>query len=397
MSNFSEAAASAVRSGLCQVLAVPEYINDSLDRVGFFPFTEARRAIPDFWRNFLCDTPAPDPNPPPFTGGQCSALYTVKGVVLTYSATQCISNNTNFNFGNYWGPIENPIVVRNGTGAQGKLFDLEFTNYGRGSFPTSIPQRTSLFVGGAGLSCPDVTLVSFSPTRVDGLPDNCGDPDPVYRELEPSDVTVNTNITFQNSLGVTVVIPVVLVYARAQVFANAQIVIPFTLNLSGGVAFQGNVNLDGTVNFNFAPSGSGSVPKDPRKCDCGDISFPDGETGEDPTDSDQPDEPERDKERVIKGVLVTVTQISAIKATQISQDENPNIFAPSLGYVNFLCRVGSIAGGWTVDLPVKNRRCLIQCPWDDGAVEVRGTPQPGVTWVLTPVYGYAGQPVEYVQ
>lgn len=397
MSNFSEALAGAARSGLCQVLAVPEYINDTLERVGFFPFDEARRAVPDFWRNLLCDTPAPDPNPSPFTGGQCSALYTVQGAVRTYSPTQCIAATTPFNFGNYWGPIESVGIERAGTGQQGKLYNFRFVNYGNGSFPMSIPQTTSLFVGGSGESCPDVTLLSFNPIRVDGLPDNCGNPDPEYRDLEPEDVTVNTAITYQNSLGVEVTIPVTLIYARAQVLALGDVIIPFTLQLSPTVAFNGSVSLGGTVNIYTAPTGPGTTPKDPRKSPCDDIPLPDGEVPEDPTDSDQDPEPDRNSQKVIKGVLVTVNSVENIRASVITQDENPDIYAPSLGFVNFLVRVGTISAGWTTDIPVKNRRHLIQCPWDEGALEVRGTPQPGVVWTLTPVFGYAGRPVEYVQ
>lgn len=367
-----------------------------LDRVGFFPFTEARRAVPDFWRNLLCDTPAPAPNPPPFTGGQCSALYTVKGSAQTFSPTQCIPSNTPFNFGNYWGPIGSPTVVRAGSGQQGKLYNLQFSNYGNGSFPMSIPQTTSLFVGGAGNSCPDVTLQSFTPTRVDGLPDNCGNPDPIYRPVQPGDVTVNQDVTYDNSQGATVTIPVVLVYARAQVDVDANITIPFTLNLTPTINFSGTVNLNGEVNIGTVPNGAGTRPKDPRKGDCGDIPETTEPPPDDPTDSEQPSQSERDREETIIGVLVTVTTLSNERASLIVQDDNPDIYAPSLGHVQFLCRTGDTSAAWTSDQPVKNRRNLIPCQWSLGAIAVRGTPQPGVTWTLTPIRGYAGVPVEYV-
>lgn len=231
---------------------------------------------------------------------------------------------------------------------------------------------------------------------MDNQPDTCGDPDPDYEDLEPGDVTINQDITYNNSAGVSITIPVVLVYARANIDATANITIPFTANINGELEVTGNVNLDGTVNINIGSAGGGDAPKDPRKSPCDDIALPDGEVDEDPTDSDQPPQPDRDAEKVIKGVLVTVTALSNERASTIVQDENPDIYVPSLGHVQFLCRVGETSAAWTSDIPVKNRRNLIQCPWDWGAIDVRGTPQPGVTWQLTPIVGYVGQPVEYV-
>lgn len=91
---------------------------------------------------------------------------------------------------------------------------------------------------------------------------------------------------------------------------------------------------------------------------------------------------------MIIGVLVTTTEINAgTSLTQIFQEEaNPDVWAPNLGYVNFLIRVSADKYGWTVDQPVKNRRHLIPCPWPQGAVSVAGTPRPGVSWDLQPIY-----------
>lgn len=383
MSNFLDAAGQAARSGVCSLLGLPNYVNDMIERVGFPAYNNPLVAIPNFWRNALCDTPPPNPNPSPFAGGQCEIFYNVSyRFIFTRN-----SDNQQFDISGERVGLRGPISQSTGQVAEQFVLIANTSDQGAVVLTGANNQTNTIN---------EARILSVTPTNPSDI-DNCGDPNPEYEDLEPGDTTFNTNITFNNALGVAVIIPVVFVYARAQILANGQLIIPFTLNLSGGVAFQGSVSLDGTVNFNFVPSGSGTAPKDGRKCDCGDISLPDGEVEEDPTDSDQPDQPDRDETKVIKGVLVTVTQISDIKATAIAQDENPDIYAPSLGYVNFLCRIGRTSGGWTVDLPVKNRRCLIQCPWDDGAVEVRGTPQPGVTWVLTPIYGYAGQPVEYVQ
>lgn len=396
MSNFSEALADAARGGLCQVLSVPEYINDTLDRIGFFPYTEARRAIPDFWRNLLCDTPAPAPNPPAFTGGQCSARYRILGETFNYPNSQCIGNSSPFDFGAWWGPITGVSVVVDGSFANGRNFSLQFTSFGNLSFPKSIPETTRLFVGSSFNGCPNVRLDAFNPERIDGLPDNCGDPPPDYDPVTPPDVTVPRDVTYENSQGVTVTIPVVFVYARAQLDVDANITIPFTLNIAPNISFAGTVNFNGEVNIGTTPTGEGTPAKDPRKGDCDDIAIPTEPVPTDPTDSNPPPQPDRDREEVIKGVLVTVAELSNERASLIVQSDNPDIYVPSLGHVQFLCRVGDTSAAWTSDQPVKNRRNLIPCPWPDGAIAVRGTPQPGVTWTLTPIRGYAGSPVEYV-
>lgn len=383
MSNFLDAATSAVRNAGCQLLGVPTYINDTLQRLGFFPFDAARRAIPDFWRRALCDTDAPDPEPPPFTGGQCPTTYRVTvRRAFRQNTTGNQQNQTGLAAGNFLGPLRQE---RRQVGNNLVLFVIDGNGQETATFSVNNQTNTVLFLGIDGA------------TRLDGQPDDCGDPEPEYDPVEPGDVTYETNITYDNSSGVSVTIPVVLIFARAQLTANANITIPFTLNLTPTLNVTGNLGLDGTVNFNFGGGNSTSLPKDPRKGDCGDIPLPDGEVPEDPTDSDKEPQKERDREVVLKGVLVTVNSLEGFRATQLMQNENPDIYVPNLGFVNFLVRVGEISGGWTGDIPVKNRRHLIECPWSDGAIDVKGTPQPGVTWTLTKVFGYAGTPVEYVQ
>lgn len=383
MSNFLDAAAQAARSNVCTLLGLPSYVNDMIERVGFPAYNNPLVAIPNFWRNLLCDTQGPDPNPPPYVGGQCP----------------CVSYRVDFEYTNGVGqrvsvrsiPLTGPIL---GIGVRDVPGTREaFISHGlcSGGVQTGTQQTTVL-----------VTAVIGSPAivgviRPDGQPDDCGDPEPVYEDLTPEDVTFDVDITFNNSSNVETTIEGTIIYARAQVLAVGAIIIPFTLQLSPTAVFSGTVNLNGEVNIYPVPNGTTTAPKDPRKSPCSDIPLPDGEVPEDPTDSDKEPDGDRDRKKVIKGVLVTVNTLGDIRATSILQDENPDIYAPNLGFVNFLVRVGTVSAGWTPDIPVKNRRCLIQCPWDDGAIDVKGTPQQGVGWTLTPIFGYAGVPVEYVQ
>lgn len=102
--------------------------------------------------------------------------------------------------------------------------------------------------------------------------------------------------------------------------------------------------------------------------------------------NEKPDSDEPREQPVIRGVIVTTTNVAGnSKATIIGQGDNPDVYAPYLGLISFYIDVGGNKA-WTSDIPVKNRRQFIACPWVGGAVDVRGTPIPGVTWTITPCY-----------
>lgn len=396
MSNFTDALSDAARSAACQLLGLPQYLNDMTTRLSGGLFTPPLSQIPNLWRNALCDTEAPEPNPPPFTGGQCSAIYTLSALMERAQNSACDRQQAVRPIGNFWGPIGAPSLVESPSGTNQNQMSVRFSNFGSGGFPMSIPQTSTVPVWDTDSRCAPGLLLSLNAVRADGNPDNCGNPDPVYEDLEPEDVTINREVTYNNNLNIPVTIPVVFVFARATLDVDANVTIPFTLNLTPTLNITGNLNVDGTVNFNFGGGSTTTLPKDPRKRDCGDIPRTDDDPPEDPTDSDKDPQKDRDREEVIIGVLVTVTELENERASLIVQVDNPDIYAPSLGHVQFLCRVGDTSAAWTSDQAVKNRRNLIPCPWRDGAIAVRGTPQPGVTWTLTPITGYAGVPVEYV-
>jgi len=382
MSNFTDALADGARSGLCQLLGLPQYLNDMTTRLSGGTFTPFLGGIPNLWRRALCDTDAPPPNPPPFNGGQCGGLYNIR---FRRRFTSNATGNTNDQTLNAVNPMTGPISqVRRRVGDNDVL--VAIGGGGAEQILTSVNAVTN--------NIEILSIVQVIP--VGGFPDNCGDPSPEYDPLEPEDTRIPRDITYNNNLNVPVIVPVVFVYARAQIDVDANITIPFTVEFSPTLNITGNINVDGSVNFNFGGGTATTRPKDPRKGDCGDIAEPSDQVPIDPTDSDQPPQPDRERDEVIKGVLVTVTSLSNERASLIVQDDNPDIYAPSLGHVQFLCRVGDTSAAWTSDQPVKNRRNLIPCPWTDGAIAVRGTPQPGVTWTLTPIRGYAGVPVEYV-
>ena len=85
--------------------------------------------------------------------------------------------------------------------------------------------------------------------------------------------------------------------------------------------------------------------------------------------------------------LVRTTAIEDTRrASEISQETVPNIFAPNLGYLNFQIRLASGESCWTADIPIKNANQLIPCPWEGGAVNVVANPATGFTVAVTPLF-----------
>lgn len=229
--------------------------------------------------------------------------------------------------------------------------------------------------------------------RVDGLPDDCGTAPIVPPNTPPPprpDIVV-----YNDDDGVEINVPITINWGFAYIDADLVITVPVNVTFNNDFGFNLTLRFDGPefnfnfpvdADFNFYPPGAEPPPGGPPP------TLPPGSDPPPPppgAPTDPPPPPARPEERrVIIGVLVTTTEINAgTSLTQIFQEEaNPDVWAPNLGYVNFLIRVSADKYGWTVDQPVKNRRHLIPCPWPQGAVSVAGTPRPGVSWDLQPIY-----------
>lgn len=337
-----------------------------------------------------CNREPPDPPPPGFTGGQCPILYTVnvQWVRKAVIAFQCVDSGTEFGQQFFVpGPIKGLTVELSDGGAG--LYIL----HGAGG-----AQRRQVYFYTGTTECP-AQFVSYSITSVQpppGVPDDCGDPEPVIPPPAPNFNITNIDITYTNNDGLDITIPAVFIFARANVNLKGEITVPVRLDFSGGrIQIGGDYNLNtGDINLNFGNSNynRNGLPN------------PDGYEP-DPTLPDVPpdvpddvpnpprDESEGETTRILRACIVT-TSVVPNDITEIFQSSNPNIFAPNLGYVQFAINVnGRIA--WTSDIPVKNKRNFIVVPWEGGATQVRGTPRPGVTWVITPVYALVEDVVEF--
>lgn len=222
-------------------------------------------------------------------------------------------------------------------------------------------------------------------------------PPPTYN---PGDWTGTTNINFTYIDGLDLTIPVAFFIGLAKIDINGELVVPVNLD------FSPNINIDPTFDFNIdvhIPIGGGEPrvlppnkgpstgpdpgnPPVPRPDDFEPVPQPPSKPPSVP-DPGNPTKPDTTEYCVIRAAVVTTTSVSdRASPTIIGQDQNPDIYAPSLGYINFAYRFGNGSVAWGEDLPVKNLRQFFEVSWPAGAVDVKGTPKPGILWSITPIW-----------
>lgn len=381
MVDFGQAIRDYVRFGYCSSLGniatFGEIFGGGGSGIGEFGINAAR-----FLHNQFCNAPPPVDPDPPFAGGQCPVLYNVNCIMTRVSGS---TQNPFSVSGQAYGPIRGATFRNIGSNVT-QLIVLGSPNgsnttgeYGIGSVATNF-------------GSPDTNVNGFtvaSVSRADSAPDTCGNPDPVIPPYTPGDNTVNNNVTYVDNEGNNVTIPVVIAFGYAKIDANANINIPFTLNLdvTPTANITGNLNLNtGDVTYNAnnpsLPTSDCNPNSDAFEPDPNLPSNPVDVPDEEPDPTPDPDKPQYRK--LLKAVIVTVGETSPQSST-VFQETNPDVFVPDLGLVSFQISVSG-RSGWTEDIRVKNKRQFIPCPWYGGATAVRGTPRPGSTFTLTPVY-----------
>lgn len=385
MTSFADSIRAGVKRGLCSVISTVDTatalirrkaVGDVLDDVSF----------PAFLNRLVCDRDMPPTvPPPPFTGGQCcDAAYQV---TWTYTAR----NKTT---GDIRGPFNGGTLL-----GLGKIV----------SFDIREPRSNLVFLletcNGAAREEPKGELVlegeeaeGFSLTSVTAYDGNvsgdCGDPPPLLKPLPPGWNTYGDDISYTNNEGVDITVPFVAAFGYADIDVNGSLSIPVKVDV-GGIKVDVNFNLNtGDIQFfptnNYPSRKPGNQPTDYSP-------LPGTELPEYPDNLPLPlpdiDEEDKDTEPVIVGAVVTALSVDNSKISTLFQDDNPSIKIPSLGHISFLCRVGFMESAWTRDIPVKNVRNIIECPWPGGAIRVAGTPQPGVQWEITPLYSRKNSPI----
>lgn len=375
-----------------------------------FPISQRLEAFSNAAR-LICNDEPPDyeSQAQPFFGGQCVTAYRITvtvrdtlnrvilgsdgqiGTTLTYQSVV---------FGKIDRVESFPI---NGNPAAANVWAVRVTSFndrsgnpipGNGSPRTdSITRQINVFDESNFV----LQLVNVSLERVDGEADNCGNPQPVIPPPENNYNITNVNVTYQNNDGVDIIVPVTFFVGQAFLDLNAEIQIPVNFTINANVSFPINFNLStGGFTFNFQPTFNapdGSPTTQPDGTGSGrnrpdDFTFddppPPPPSGDEFDDIDSPEDPKT--ERVIRAVGITASiSVPSDRSIVYQTGGNPDIYVPDLGMVQFLIRVGNSVF-WTNNIRVLNVRAFIECPWEGGAIEVAGTPRPGVSWELTPIY-----------
>jgi len=386
--SFLESLGNSIRNGFCTVANTAQDFGIGLTYKPSYRSLEFSVDILRLAERLTCNRePSPGYNPV-FLGGQCFTLYQVFG-----TSTAERNSGTppplggDFIRGGVPGVIVGMRNIPAFDGSSGVLSQI----VSRSS--TGAETYTDVLFAPSSVYQPPVNVIT-SIVRQDGLPDDCGNAYPPVPPSEPGDRTTDTSFTYIDNSEVEHNINSITTYGDIITNIEGDTIIPFQVTIESPIdnvsnvypfTFNGTLNLqNGDVNYNFG-NPNYSPGKQPSPDDYQtDPDIPD--VPEDVPIATQPpdaNEPDEETQEIMIGVIVTVTNDDTY-STVIYQDDNPDIYAPTLGYVNFQVAIqGDVA--WTSDQPVKNKRNLILCPWDKGAIAVRGTPRAGVEWTLSPV------------
>jgi len=385
--SFRDELFSTIRAATCASLSINENYYNFASRVVPYAGAQfiANLASQYFGAAYrlLCNEEPPAQPSPPFEGGQCNTVYSL-GVLMYNCVPSGCGNDGPFAIGNYTGPI---------TSVTGGYNPAE----GWGVYITANGIEVFSQLSSAG---PDdytsFTVQEVYLARIDGLPDDCGNPPTPVPPGNPGYNESDETFTYTDNNSVDIDVDINFRFGSPTITPIGELNIPIRIDIGDiGISFGGNINMntgDITLNFNNQNySRNGSPTPDSFGSDDDIPPVPPSVPEPFSPPSLEDDEPETT--RIIRAVIVT-SSYSDGSNTVIGQLDNPDIYSPNLGYINFYCAVSGNTA-WTADIPVKNLRQIIECPFEGGAIAVAGTPRVGVTWELTPVYAYQEDVVEF--
>lgn len=397
MVDFSSSLKDAAKGALCSYLdGFAAFLRLPSSQFGGAIPALTAEALRSALARRLCNREAP-PLALPFPGGQCDTLYQVDVNATATRIGGPSAGTETADFTNTWrGPIANVRLYR--PDPRGGTNDF----YILGTSSNPDPAWNGFFNLGffSELLFESVVINSITITRLDGLPDDCGNPLPDTPDYAREDYSFDTDIVYTNNDGVDITIPVGVAVGLAYIDADLNLNIPVDFTFSPNFNFDPTFKFDIPVTFNFntgdfnigPPKGVGEPPPTLPPPPDFDFDFDFDLPAPPPKPPDIPDPPPVDDDKplqpVILGAMVTTTSIqSGSKVSIIGQSFNPDVHVPDLGLVSFEIRSRAGSTAWTEDIRVKSTRAFIPCPWGGGAVRVAGTPRPGVTFTVTPVYG----------
>lgn len=381
MSSFRDSLLGQIRNAFCTVVNTLQDFGFGLDVGAEYRGTKATVDVLRFAQRLVCNREPSAFYDPPFTGGQCFVNYFV---VVNVFCPRLDGIGTGLS-GDYNrivpGRIEG-LGVRTLPNPFGSVY--QFYIVSRPASGTVV--ETELLQAPVAIYV-EPTGTFTTVVRQDGLPDECGNPYPTPPPSAPGERTSPFSFTYEDNSSNDIDIDGSVTFGDIVVGFDGDVKIPFRVTIDDilPATFNGTLSLTtGDINLNIGNPNYNPIGK-PN---------PDGYTTDEPpeplpdvpTDGVPPDgnEPDPETRRVIRGVFVT-TSLDDSRGSIIDQLNSPDIIAPNLGYVSFLIAV-SDRTAWTSDIPVKNHRWFCECPFEGGAIDVRGTPRAGVEWTITPVY-----------
>lgn len=386
MATFFEALGNAAKSFACGVLSVAENYAEIGKGSILFGNDGAEAAFLGGVRRQLCDQNPPNVPEQQVPNGQCPGVE--YNIVWSYERlsgafpgtwvkTEGFFTGCN---GEICGPISGPKRRRN---APNTGYEYYWT-YKRCYNNTTGEQK----IGFTDIN--RYRNFTYRYERCTGSIQNCDRPTPPavgWDRSAPTDVTYTVggnNYTIQADFN----------FGGLKFDVNGELNVVVGVNyidpdLNVPVDIDLNVPIDlGGFNFDF---GGNSDEQDGGDDGCPQPKPDDAEPETEPPASEDPDqtgedEPPPTPAQVIRAAVVTVRSIDPEgDVGQLQQDDNPDILVPNAGYISFKILIGNTVS-WTSDIPVKNIRNFIPCPWDRGAIEVTGTPRNGVQWTITPIF-----------
>lgn len=345
----------------------------------------------------FCPVPPTEDIPvqvPDFEGGQCPEAYNG-----TWIAEGTAAVGGDFTSSSFFLNVLGPLSVVSGTEDGPNGGKVPFGDIIDGNGTANRVYTGPEFVPPNDLGGFSFTLANLG--RVDGGPDNCGNPPPVVPPQPPGspppsdprpvlpDVTINLP-----DIGPTVVTfaPVVgIIYADI----DGRIKIPVKVNVNIPAI---NFNFDNDFNIDLSDPSADPEPapiepgedgdERPENPDCPIPPECEEESEEEPEGDKDEDEQDAKGNEVVGAIILSVRNTSATRATEIGQATAPSIWAPSIGFINFVYRTADESEVYSPDIAVKNTSNVIPAP-DPGlkCIRVVGTPNQGFEWELFEILG----------
>lgn len=321
-------------------------VSDAIDAAAEWTFGTPRGAL----KLGACDNPTPPPGPTgPFDGGQCSGvLYSVSYQGFIDGALKTTSTVERFGAIVPFGPRQNGGRTEAG-------------------FQFNVPNSPQDFVVVSTNDDAEVRVDYLSVSRVDGLADDCGSPDPNPPEM-PGPQPISFSYT--NNEGDNVDVSGDVNISAPILIAPFVLVAPISVNL-GGITFDGSVELSPNFNITLSPSfGGGGQQPEPIS--------PVPESDQDP-DSDSDDTPPESTDTPIRGLSVTLNYSPDMRATEVRQDGDIGSLAvPRAGILYFIATANN-RDVWMPGIDLKSRSQYIPVPYNAIVYRWRIHTEPGIS------------------